>query len=589
MTPSLAVVIPVHGTGSTLGRAVRSVRQQRGVDIELIVVDDGSPATGALAAAATADLGAKVVHQARRGVSAARNRGASEASADLLTFLDSDDEVSAGWAHAIVARAEPGIELVSCRGTRISSDGQTELYPEDLGPAFLGLRARFLAGAFAMSTGLFRDVGGYDERLRFGENTELGLRLAAALDGRGTAAATVDEALVVWHAERRRTYAPLDLLQAAELTLEEHATALARDPVLLADHHAIAGVNAARVRDLRSARTHLRAAAATNPSIRAWGRAVAAHAPGVARRIWGELSASPWRATPPRPRPLAADPLISVIIACQNGGDDLVNQSRAVAQQLSGTGGELILADSGSTDEAVELALDRCAGVAKRVDASDRPGDAHARNVGAASARGDVLLFVDKFDLVGAGWLVAMARALAGEPFVAGRLDDTLLNSAEAQAAHRLAQAAGLHDWALFPWAHGCSLGIDRDLFDAVGGFDESLRTAEDIDLCYRIQERFDVRLRLADLAVIHHRVRESPRATFRQGRAHGSGGPEIYLRHRRYGDRAQAIGGALRQSVSSLRDLVLGAPDDRRRALFGLGARVGRLEASLRLRTWYP
>ncbi len=91
MRTTVAAIIPTHDRASWVLRAVRSVLAQTRPPEQVIVVDDGSSdGTAELLARETPEV--VVVRQARRGVSAARNRGIAAASTPWLAFLDSDDE-----------------------------------------------------------------------------------------------------------------------------------------------------------------------------------------------------------------------------------------------------------------------------------------------------------------------------------------------------------------------------------------------------------------------------------------------------------------------------------------------------------------
>lgn len=90
MKPRVSVIIPSFESGPLLERAVRSVLAQTVEDFEVIVVDDGSkrpqPEIVHL------DARVRFVAQPNRGVSVARNVGVLAARADLVAFLDHDDE-----------------------------------------------------------------------------------------------------------------------------------------------------------------------------------------------------------------------------------------------------------------------------------------------------------------------------------------------------------------------------------------------------------------------------------------------------------------------------------------------------------------
>ena len=89
-TPSTSIIIPAYNRFSLLCEAINSVLAQSDKDYELIVVDDGSTdATSTVQAIYGRRL--QYVRQENRGVSAARNRGISEARGNLIAFLDSDD------------------------------------------------------------------------------------------------------------------------------------------------------------------------------------------------------------------------------------------------------------------------------------------------------------------------------------------------------------------------------------------------------------------------------------------------------------------------------------------------------------------
>ena len=286
--PDLSVVVPVHNGQATVGHAVASVLAQTGPTLEVVVVDDGSDDGSAAAAATTGDPRVRVLRQDRAGVAAARNAGVAASRALLVGFLDADDEVLPGWADALVAAAAPsGVGLASCGLRRLAQDGTvSDLAPRPLGPAFGGVTASFLAGAFVVRRALLDEAGGYRPELRFGENFELGLRLSAVLVAHGLTAAALPQPLAVWHDRADRAHPPAAVLGSAELMLRLHAGAMGRDRRLRADHHAVAGVNAARLGELRRARHHLLAAARDQPSWRAAARLATVLVPPLARRAW---------------------------------------------------------------------------------------------------------------------------------------------------------------------------------------------------------------------------------------------------------------------------------------------------------------
>jgi len=101
--PSLvSVVLPVHGRFDLAERAIKSVQSQTHRPLELIVVDDASPAPFALPSEAK-DLDARVLRlESNRGPGAARDAGRRMARGEYIAYLDSDDFWAAGHLSSLV-------------------------------------------------------------------------------------------------------------------------------------------------------------------------------------------------------------------------------------------------------------------------------------------------------------------------------------------------------------------------------------------------------------------------------------------------------------------------------------------------------
>lgn len=95
-TPTLSVIVPVYNVEHTLDRCIQSILQQEVPDMEVVLVDDGSPDRCPLLCDewAAKDCRIRVIHQANGGLSAARNAGIEMAGGKYLTFVDSDDYLS---------------------------------------------------------------------------------------------------------------------------------------------------------------------------------------------------------------------------------------------------------------------------------------------------------------------------------------------------------------------------------------------------------------------------------------------------------------------------------------------------------------
>jgi len=279
-------------------------------------------------------------------------------------------------------------------------------------------------------------------------------------------------------------------------------------------------------------------------------------------------------------------PRVSVVLPCHNARPWLGEQLGALAAQHLDEPWELVVVDNASTDGSGDLARDACAGRPgwRVVEARDGRGAAHARNVGVAEARGDVLLFCDADDVVGDGWLASLTAALDGADLVAGRWEAARLNAPWVQRARPLPQQHGLQvftpPW--LPHAGAGNLGVTRALWEKVGAFDEDLPVLEDTEYCFRSQLAGH-RLVFAPDAVVHVRLRGSLADIYRQMRAYGEASVALHHQFARDGmpppDWRRGLGGWL---LSVPRLLAV-----RDRAALGawvvrLGWRVGRLRGSL-------
>lgn len=94
----LSIVIPVYCVPDTLDKCVKSILGQSYEDIEIILVDDGSPDDCPKLCNRLAEIDKRitVVHKVNGGLSDARNAGIRIATGDYITFVDSDDYIDNG-------------------------------------------------------------------------------------------------------------------------------------------------------------------------------------------------------------------------------------------------------------------------------------------------------------------------------------------------------------------------------------------------------------------------------------------------------------------------------------------------------------
>ena len=100
----ISVIVPVYKSIETLERCVRSLLAQTEKDLELILVDDGSPdGSGRLCnELSREDNRIRVIHKENGGVSSARNAGIEAAKGEYLLFADSDDYAEPDMAEKLL-------------------------------------------------------------------------------------------------------------------------------------------------------------------------------------------------------------------------------------------------------------------------------------------------------------------------------------------------------------------------------------------------------------------------------------------------------------------------------------------------------
>ena len=94
--PKISVIIPVYKVEEYINRCIKSVVNQTYDNLEIILVDDGSPdnCPAICDKWAEKDSRIKVIHKNNGGLSDARNMGMKIASGELIGFIDSDDWIS---------------------------------------------------------------------------------------------------------------------------------------------------------------------------------------------------------------------------------------------------------------------------------------------------------------------------------------------------------------------------------------------------------------------------------------------------------------------------------------------------------------
>jgi glycosyl transferase family 2 len=178
-------------------------------------------------------------------------------------------------------------------------------------------------------------------------------------------------------------------------------------------------------------------------------------------------------------------PYISFIVPVRNDKHRLERCIRSIqANNSSAASIEVVVVDNGSTDGSAEAAAALGAKVIRRTVGRV----AELRNIGAEAAGGAILAFVDADHEIGPAWGTA-ARASLNTPDIAaaGALCHAPSDGSWVQRAYGLLRGIpeGRSDT---EWLGSGNLAIRKDVFRSLGGFDTTLTTCEDVDLCNRVR-----------------------------------------------------------------------------------------------------
>ena len=122
----ISVIMPVYDAKDLLPLAVRSVLAQTHDDLELLLVEDGSPnGSGELCdRLAAQDSRVRVIHKPNGGAASARNAGLDAATGDYIGFVDSDDLVEPDFYAVLLAALQAGgCGMAACTADRIDENG----------------------------------------------------------------------------------------------------------------------------------------------------------------------------------------------------------------------------------------------------------------------------------------------------------------------------------------------------------------------------------------------------------------------------------------------------------------------------------
>jgi glycosyltransferase involved in cell wall biosynthesis len=188
MTPEVSVVVSVYNGMTHVRRSLESILEQEGVDLELIVVNDGSTdATPMiLSDLAAKDARVRLVHQENRGLTKALIVACSLARAEFIARHDADDVSLPGrLARQLeLLRSNQQVSFVSCWSRALGPEGEllfetrrpadpreaTDLFRKRLGPVH--------HGSVMFRRAAYEHVGGYRPEFYYAQDGDLWLRLS---------------------------------------------------------------------------------------------------------------------------------------------------------------------------------------------------------------------------------------------------------------------------------------------------------------------------------------------------------------------------------------------------------------------------
>ena len=205
---------------------------------------------------------------------------------------------------------------------------------------------------------------------------------------------------------------------------------------------------------------------------------------------------------------------VSVIVPTRNRKDSLLQLLKSLLEQtLAPERYEIVVVSDGSTDGSREMirALQTEHANLFLVDGEKR-GPAAARNAGARTARGTYLAFTDDDCIASRDWLERLVQAfeLGSAVGVQGR------TSTDRSACTPITEQMEIFSEVFY--VPTCNAGYRREVFERVGGFDESFPFPhhEDTDLAWRVQKVGKIEF-ASDVRVMH-----PPRKTTISRRASG-------------------------------------------------------------------
>lgn len=277
-----------------------------------------------------------------------------------------------------------------------------------------------------------------------------------------------------------------------------------------------------------------------------------------------------------------------------NGATTIAAQLEALARQDTDIAFEVVVADNNSTDDTARVVAHVAAEVGADVPirrvAAPTQGSNAARNAGVRATDAPKLLFCDADDVAEPGWVGHMAKLLEDHDAVSGALDPFTPDGGVLPPAPtgsvRPPRPPSLD---FLPLVLGANCAVRRDVWEAVGGFDESYSAGgDDVEFFWRVQLA-GYSLVVDTVPLMAYRLPSSLGEAVRKGFRKGRVSARLYEEFRPRGARFRPW-----RAVGSWAGLLYRAPalvrgrDARGNWLIRAGQCSGRLVGGLRRGLWY-
>jgi len=230
--------------------------------------------------------------------------------------------------------------------------------------------------------------------------------------------------------------------------------------------------------------------------------------------------------------PSPRTPFVSVIVCSYNGGRTLAACLDSLGK-LNYPAYEIILVDDGSTDDTAYVTAQFPE--VHYIHQSNH-GLSHARNTGAAAAKGEVLAYTDSDCMADADWLCYLIGTLLSGDY-AGVGGPNITPPAQDWIQACVAAAPGGPNHVLLTdtvaeHIPGCNMAFYRWAFEGVAGFDPEYRKAgDDVDFCWRVQQAGWV-IAFSPTAIVWHHRRFTLRAFLKQQDGYGEAESLLRFKH---------------------------------------------------------